>query len=131
MEEKTFTEVKNLKPGRYVLIDGVPCTVTNIQISRPGKHGAAKARVEAVGVFDGQKRVIVKPSGDKIPVPIINKKSAQVISISGDMAQLMDVETYEMFDAKIPDDIKGKIQEGGEVITWRFGNLVMITGVKQ
>ncbi len=131
MEEKTFTEVKNLKPGRYVLIDGVPCTVTNIQISRPGKHGAAKARVEAVGVFDGQKRVIVKPSGDKISVPIINKKSAQVISISGDIAQLMDVETYEMFDAKIPDEIKDKIKEGGEVITWRFGNLVMINGVKQ
>ncbi len=130
MEEKTLTEVKNLKPGRYVIIDDEPCTVTNIQISRPGKHGAAKARVEAVGIFDGQKRVIVKPAGDRVPVPIIVKKSAQVISISGEMAQLMDTETYEMFDAKIPDDIKDKIQEGGEVVVWRFGQRVMITGVK-
>ena len=130
MEEKTLTEIKNLKPGRYVMVDGEPCTVVSVQISRPGKHGAAKAKLTAVGIFDNQKRVIVKPSGDKIPVPLIVKKSNQVISISGDVAQLMDVDTYEMFEAKIPDDLKDKIKEGEEVITWRFGKRVMIVGTK-
>jgi len=130
MEEKTFTEIKNLKPGRYVIVNGEPCTVVSVNISKPGKHGAAKAKLVAVGIFDHQKRIIVKPSGEKIPVPVIVKKTNQVISISGDMAQIMDVETYDMFEAKIPDEFREKIKEGGEVITWRFGKKVMIVGVK-
>ncbi len=126
MEEKTTTEVKSLKPGRFVLVDGEPCSVTNIQISKPGKHGAAKARVETVGIFDHQKRVFIAPSGEKVNVPIIEKRTCQVLSIFGDTAQLMDMEDYSTFDLHIPDELKSRIKEGGEVIVWRYGPRVMI-----
>ena len=58
---KTVTEVRNLKPNGYLIIDDEPCKIVSISTSKPGKHGEAKARIEATGLFDGQKRSIVHP----------------------------------------------------------------------
>ncbi|HJJ86967.1 MAG TPA: translation initiation factor IF-5A, partial [Methanocorpusculum sp.] len=42
---KEQTEVGKLKEGRYVVVDDEPCKIMSISISKPGKHGAAKARL--------------------------------------------------------------------------------------
>ncbi|HDN81851.1 MAG TPA: translation initiation factor IF-5A, partial [Methanomicrobia archaeon] len=99
----------------YIIIDGEPCRIVSITTSKPGKHGDAKARIEAIGVFDGQKRSVVHPVKHKVQVPIIDKRTAQVISVMGDTAQLMDLETYDTFEMPIPDEFKGKIEAGKEV----------------
>jgi translation initiation factor 5A len=127
--EKRVTEIKTLKKGSFVLIDEAPCRVDSLQISKPGKHGGAKARLTAVGIFDNQKRVIVKPAATKVDVPIIEKKNAQVIAIIGDNAQLMDLTDYSMSEVLIPEDLK-PLQEGEEVITWKYGSFVMIKSRK-
>ena len=126
MEETKTTEIKKCKPGSFILIDNVPCKVTDLKISKPGKHGEAKARLEAIGIFDGQKRVIVKPAAAKVRVPIIEKVTAQVLVVSDDHAQVMDMNDYSTIDVLIPDDLKDKIEEGREVLLWRFGKNVMI-----
>lgn len=108
-------EVKTLKVGKYVVLDGEASKVVSIQTSSPGKHGAAKARVDAVGVFDNQKRGLVKPVDAKIEVPIIDKRTAQVLALMGSDIQLMDLETYETFEVPIPDDLRDKLVEGAEV----------------
>jgi len=95
MGDKTKTQVSKLKPGRYVLIDDEPCRIANITVSSPGKHGSAKARITAVGIFDGKARSIVKPTSAEIDVPIIDKRTGQIISISPDTVQIMDMETYD------------------------------------
>jgi translation initiation factor 5A len=128
--EKRQTEIKNLKPGGFVLIDEVPCVVEKVQTSKAGKHGAAKARLFARGIFDGNKKIIVKPGDSRVDVPVIEKKTAQVISLSGDYAQLMDLTSYETSDVKIPDELKGQLAEGDEVLVWSFGKYVMIKGKK-
>lgn len=125
MSEKV-AEVKDLKPGSYVMIDGEPCKVMKIATSKPGKHGATKARVEAVGVFDDKKRTLMKPTSATCSIPIILKKGAQVISITGNVAQLMDLEDYSMFESEIPEDLKDKIQPGKEVEYWEIGSRKMI-----
>ena len=112
---KKVLEVKTLKVGKYVIIDGEASKITSIQTSSPGKHGAAKARVEAIGIFDGQKRNFVKPVDSKCDVPMIDKRLGQVLAIMGDNVQLMDLENYETFDIPIPDELKGKLNEGSEV----------------
>jgi len=112
---KKVLEVKTLKVGKYVIIDGEASKITSIQTSSPGKHGAAKARVEAMGVFDKQKRNFVKPVDSKCDVPMIDKRLGQVLAIMGDNVQLMDLESYETFDIPIPDELKGKLNEGSEV----------------
>ena len=114
--------VGSLQVGNYCVIDGAACTVTNIQISRPGKHGHAKVRLDAVGLVDGRKRQIVMPGHDEIDVPVIEKKNAQVLSIAGDTAQVMDSETYETFDLAIPEDLKDELADGAIVVYWQILN---------
>jgi len=112
---KEQTEVGKLKEGRYVVIDDEPCKILSISTSKPGKHGAAKSRVDVVGIFDGQKRSIVQPVSAKTYVPVVERKLAQVISIAGNTIQLMDVKDFEMFELEAKEDILGKIEAGKDV----------------
>src|SRR3989344_4178911 len=105
--EKKSTEIKNLKQGSYVLIDDVPCVVEKVQKSKSGKHGAAKARLFARGLFTDIKKIIVKPGDTKMEVPIIEKKTAQIISLSSNHAQLMDMVDFTTYDANIPEEFQG------------------------
>jgi len=115
-------DVGSLKKGNYVVLEGAACVVTDTQVSRPGKHGHAKVRLTAVGIVDDKKRVVVMPGHDKLEAPIIEKKTAQVLSISGDMANVMDNETYETFDLKIPEELKAQVVGGVNVIYWMILN---------
>jgi translation initiation factor 5A len=112
---KTSANISRLKSGGFILIDDIPCRVDKVQTSSSGKHGHAKVRIEAVGILDGRRRSIVKSSGKTVDVPIINKLMAQVLAIVGDNAQLMDMQTYEVFELPIPEELKDTIQAGTEI----------------
>ncbi|MFA5222456.1 MAG: translation initiation factor IF-5A [Methanoregula sp.] len=111
---KEQTEIGKIKEGRYIVIDEEPCKVVGLATSKPGKHGAAKARIDAVGIFDGVKRSIVQPVSAKTYVPVVERKSGQVLSIAGNMAQLMDMKDFTNFEVAIPDEKKGAIEVGKE-----------------
>lgn len=108
-------EVRTLKEGRYMNIDDEPCRIVSISTSKPGKHGEAKARIEAIGIFDGAKRSVVYPVKHKIQVPLIDKRQAQIVTIVGSEVQLMDLETYEMFQLPIPDELKDSLTPGEDI----------------
>jgi translation initiation factor 5A len=112
---KRQTEVRTLKKGGYVIVNDEPCVILGMTVSKPGKHGAAKARMDSMGIFDGQKRSIVQPVTAKIYVPIVERKTAQVISVSKDTAQLMDVESYETFELPIAEEYADKVEQGKEI----------------
>ena len=112
---KEQTEVRTLKEGKYVIIDDEPCVIKSLSHSKPGKHGSAKARVDAVGIFDNQKRSIISPVTQKIYVPLVERKNGQVISISGDVVQIMDMGDYSTIELTIPDEYKDKIEVGKDV----------------
>ncbi|MCK4243330.1 translation initiation factor IF-5A [Candidatus Bathyarchaeota archaeon] len=126
------TEISSLKVGRNIFIDNEPCKIVAYEKSKPGKHGSAKARIVAIGVFDGVKRSIVSPVSAKIDVPLIEKRNGQVVSLSEDSVQLMDLETYEVFYTKKPseENIKTKLTEGLEVEYWRIMDRMKIMRVK-
>jgi len=113
---KEQVEVRQLREGGYIVIDDEPCEIVSISVSKPGKHGAAKARIDAIGIFDGQKRSIVQPVTAKVYVPIVERKRAQVISVTNNVAQLMDLETYETFEIEVPENLLEKVKPGEEVI---------------
>ncbi|MFH1850307.1 MAG: translation initiation factor IF-5A [archaeon] len=113
-----LVSIGTLQKGNYIVIDGVACRTTDTQVSRPGKHGHAKVRLSAVGLIDAKKRVIVMPGHDNVEVPVIDKKTAQVLSIHGDTANVMDSETYETFDLAIPTELKGEVIDGCNVLYW-------------
>jgi translation initiation factor 5A len=124
-------DLGSLKVGSYIIIDNEPCRIVSYDHSKPGKHGSAKARVAAMGVFDGSKHSLVSPVSANVEVPLINKRNGQVISISGDTLQIMDLETFEVFDtSSVEEEIRNKIRQGGEVEYWQVLDRVKIVRVK-
>jgi translation initiation factor 5A len=115
-------DVGSIRVGGYVIIDDEPCRIASIAKSKPGKHGAAKARVVAIGVFDSAKRTFVKPVDAQIDVPLIEKKPGQIIALLPNAVQIMNLENYEVFEAAYPDDegLKQKLVSGIEVEYWRI-----------
>jgi len=114
--------VGSLKVGSYVIVDNEPCRIVDLTKSKPGKHGSAKARIVAIGVFDGVKRSFVKPVDAQVEMPIIEKRSGQIIAMLPSAVQVMDLETYEVFEAPFPEDesLKSKLDAGVEVEYWRI-----------
>ena len=115
--------LSDVKIGSYILIDGEPCRIIEYDKSKPGKHGSAKARVVATGIFDRSKHSLVSPVSAGIEIPMIEKRTGQVISINKEQGiiQLMDMETFETFDSPPSDDkeISNKLIEGVEVEYWK------------
>lgn len=101
---KQQSEVRDLQEGNYVMIDDAACKINSYSTAKPGKHGSAKARIDAVGVFDERKRSMSQPVDAKVWVPLINRKQGQVVSVDGAVAQVMDLDTYETISLKIPED---------------------------
>jgi len=114
-------DLGSLKDGSYIIIDGEACRIVEYDKSKPGKHGAAKARVVGIGVFDSVKRSLVLPVSTNVEVPLIEKKSGQVVSADPSNVQIMDLETFETIDVPVPIDpeIKNKIISGAEVEYWQ------------
>ena len=119
------SDLGSLKIGSYILLphsaqpSGEPCRIIEYDTSKPGKHGAAKARIVGQGIFDGKNRPHVGPVSMQIHIPMINKKVGQIISINGDTVQVMDSESFETIDiAMIDDEVKGKLENGQNVEYW-------------
>ena len=102
---KQQQEVRDLGEGGYVMIDDAACKINEYSTAKPGKHGSAKARIEARGVFDNKKRSLSQPVDAKIWVPIIERKQGQVVSVQGDDMQVMDLDSYETFTMRMPDGV--------------------------
>ncbi|MBT3814647.1 translation initiation factor IF-5A [Candidatus Woesearchaeota archaeon] len=130
MYEKKLVSVGSLKKGDTIIIDGAACKITDTTTSRPGKHGHAKVNMMAVGMLDGKKRNLVMPGHDKVEAPVVEKKNAQVLSISGKMANVMDTESYETFDLEIPEELKADVKEGSEVLYWILMGMQVMKQVK-
>ena len=116
--EKKVEEVGSLKEGRFVILDDEPCTIVDIKKSKTGKHGHAKARIEGIGLITGKKHVIISPTHDKVEVPIIEKRDAQVLMVREDIAQVMDLKSFETIEMKIPEELKERVKEGVQVVYW-------------
>ncbi len=125
-----FEEIGSLKIGSYLMMDGVPCRLNKMDKSKTGKHGHLKCRVEGIGLIDNVKRVQVMVGHSKVEVPIIEKKNAQVLSISETKAQVMDLESFETFDAVVSDEVKDKMTDGKEVVYWDIVGVKIIKQVK-
>ena len=130
MADTKMISANNVQKGSSIVLEGAACKVVDVEISKPGKHGHSKVRISAVGLVDDRKRIVVMPGHDNVEVPIIEKRTAQVLNVHGDMANVMDSETYETFDLKIPEELKGQVVGGSSVLYWTIMNDKVIKQVK-
>ena len=105
-------DVGTVKIGQYIIVDGEPCKVVEFEKSKPGKHGAAKARIVAMSVTTGTKKNVISPVDARIEVPMIEKKTGQVLAFVGSNVQIMDMQSYETFETPIPEDEEIKVKIG-------------------
>lgn len=122
-------EASSLRSGSYVNIDGEPCEVRSVSKSSPGKHGSAKCKIKARGVFDGKDRHITKPGDSMMMSPDINKKVGQIVSRDGNIAQVMDMDSYETEEMELPDDLDAS--EGDEIKFWVIDDRKLVKGLKE
>ncbi len=116
----TFAELGDLRVGSYLIIDGEPCRVVEISKAKTGKHGSAKAHVVAISIVSGVKKTLVAPVDTRVEVPIIDKRIGQVLAVSDRSIQVMDMESFETFEAEPPKDkdLLKRIAPGKEVEYW-------------
>jgi translation initiation factor 5A len=124
----TQMEASDLSNGSYVMIDDEPCEVRSVSMSSPGKHGSAKAKIKARGVFDEKDRHITKPGDSMMMSPDIEKKEGQIVSIDGDIAQVMDMDTYETGEMQMPDDLN--VSENDTIEYWVISDRKLVKGLK-
>ena len=122
-------EAGKLRNGSFVMIDGEPCEVRDVSKSSPGKHGSAKAKIKARGLFDEKDRHITKPADTMMMSPDLDKKEGQVVSIDGNIAQVMDMDSYETEEMDIPDEFNAS--EGDTVNYWVVDDRKLFKGVKE
>ena len=127
-----MAKVGELKNGNYAIINGEPSQIVQIQKSKPGKHGSAKFRCTAISLFDGRKQSFVSSTSANIQIPIVDKRSGQVLSVTPNSVQIMDLENYETMDISIPNDeeIASKLEAGKDIEYWNIMDRFKIQRVK-
>lgn len=120
-------EAGKVRKGSYIMIDGEACEVRSVSKSSPGKHGSAKAKIKAKGVFDGKNRHITKPVDSMMMSPEIDKKVGQIVSRDGNIAQVMDMDTYETEEMELPEDLNAN--EGEEIKFWEIEDRKQVKGL--
>ena len=114
------------RTGATIMVEGVACVVKSNDISKTGKHGHAKCRIEAIGIVDDKKRVFVVSGHERFDVPLIEKKRAQILSITGNKASIMDLETFETLDILISEELKSGVSDGDQVEYWDIEGIKLL-----
>ncbi len=115
------------KTGANIIIDGMPCTVRSVDISKTGKHGHSKCRFEAIGIINGQKKVFVVPGHDRLEVPLVEKKKGQVLSKLDGKVSIMDLESFETIEVPCPDeDVFAELEENGNCEYWNVEGVTIV-----
>lgn len=104
------------------MIDDEPCKVVEVAKAKVGKHGSAKVRIIAMGLFDGNKRSLVCPVDTRVEAPILTKGKATITFIDRSRAavQLMDLASYNTFEVQLEDEFEERLSEGLDVEYWEI-----------
>ena len=112
--------------GTNIIEEGQYYTVKKMDVSKTGKHGHAKCRIEAQNMLTGNKKIFIIPGHDKIEVPMVNKNKGQVLSFAGNTASIMDLESYETIEIPVSEELRPELKENDNVEYWDIeGNLLV------
>ena len=94
-----------LKKGHMVLINGFPCKVVDISISKTGKHGHAKASITALDIFTNKKYEDQAPTSHNLEQPVVKSTEYTLCDITEDgMVSLMNEAGDIREDLEMPKD---------------------------
>jgi translation initiation factor 5A len=118
-------DATEIRTGTNIFIEGQPFTVKKIDISKTGKHGHAKCRIEAAHMITESKKVFVVPGHERFEVPLVIKNKGQVLSI-GEKVSVMNLENFETIEMDCPEELKSQLQENSNVEYWDIEGTLVI-----
>lgn len=111
----------SVRKGSNMMIKGFPCKVTEISVSKTGKHGHAKAHVFGNDIFTGKKYEDVFPTSHSVDSPVVTKGEFEVVSHEEGALSYMtedgDIEEIPFpTEAEFAAELEKAIEEGKTVI---------------
>jgi translation initiation factor 5A len=73
--------------------------------------------------------VITVPGHDRFDVPLVEKKRVQILSVTGDSASVMDLESYETFDVLVHADVRESAAADKQAEVWDIEGKKMLMRV--
>lgn len=97
----------DVKKNGHIMIKDHPCKVSDISVSKTGKHGHAKAHIIGYDIFTGKKYEDIFPSSHNVDVPFIKKTELELIALAAD-----GTITYTAEDGTSKDDLTLPDEDG-------------------
>ena len=106
-----YTNALSVKKDDYLVIKEFPCKITDVTVSKTGKHGGCKCHFVGVDIFTDKKYVALHGSGETVKVPVITKNEYELCDFTkedhdnGDITfacSLMDISGIIRDDMIVP-----------------------------
>jgi len=106
-------QASSIKKGQHAMLKNRPCKITNVSISKTGKHGHAKCHFVGVDVFyPAKKYEDICPSTHTMNVPVLERTEYQLIDIEEDFLSLLDEDGHTKDDLKLRDmELDNKLKD--------------------
>ena len=104
-----------LERGSYFIHNGEPVRVLRKEVIVVGTHSHSKLKLYIQGLNEKSERSVNFHHTDKVEIVDIIKKLAQVISKTNNKIQIMDMVSYETFNANAPSELFNELNENDQV----------------
>ncbi|KAL0217223.1 hypothetical protein RCL1_007706 [Eukaryota sp. TZLM3-RCL] len=86
----------NVRKGDVAILKGHPCKITDVRVSKTGKHGHAKANFTGTDIFTNNKYEDMCPTSHNLDIPVVKRLEYQLLHVEDNFAHLLIPETGEM-----------------------------------
>jgi len=124
-----MADVKKLKKDTYIIHENEPCIIKSIEFL-PNKSNPL-VKIEIEGIFSGKSYDAQLSMHDSIQEADLTRKCATVISKKKNKVQIIDVATFETFDAQISKELLAKAEQGDNITYIAFGNAAKVLEVRK
>ena len=108
-----MTDLKKLKKGNYIIHENEACVIRDIQTLPNKKNPVIKLELE--GLFSGKHYHSHILTHQIIQEADLTRRCGTVVSKKKDKIEIMDIQTFETFEAKIDPELLERAQEGDNV----------------
>lgn len=125
--------ISELNRGECIVYNGKPYRIEEIKSVIVASHSHAKTKVTLANVFDkSDRQTLTLPHSEKVEsVDIIRRHGQFVAKLEQGRGQVMDLHSYEIFEAEIPEEIEKELNEGNEVTFVEFKGRATITEIRE
>jgi len=118
----TPIEASQIKKGKYVMLKGKPCKVSDVKTSKTGKHGHMKVNITGVDVLYGKKYNDVMPGHANCLEFKYDKREYQLLDLHEGSIECLDptnnkTETFNLDpEQEITEKLKADYEAGKSLL---------------